>query len=98
MCVNKTDRLKVHRLEEGGGVGDAKEKDGWEVGGQHLRLDLPLHHDHHLHHVFPLLQPQGGDGEHGEVLVLKGQLRKIPRDVCQVHNNHLVMNIQDCIC
>ena len=41
--------LEVFGFEEGGHVGGDQQEQGGQVGGQHLRLDLPLQGDDHVH-------------------------------------------------
>ena len=82
-------RLKVDRLEEGGGVGDDQQEQGGEVGGQHLRLDLPLQGDHHVHLLLLLLKPEVCDGEHDQVFVRWLHLLEMFCLGDLVHHKHL---------
>ena len=47
--VHTQGRLKEERLEEGGGKGDGRQKNGREVGGHHLTCDFPLHDKNHTY-------------------------------------------------
>ena len=61
----------------------------WQVGGQQLRLDLPLQGDHHVHLLLILLKPKVCDGEHDQVFVLKLQLLETICLAVSVHHKHL---------
>ena len=84
--------LKVDWLEEGGGIGGDQQQQGGQVGGQQLRLDLPLQGDHHVHLFLPLHKSEVCDGEHDQVFVLKLQLLKIFCLTVFVHHQHLLFD------
>ena len=87
--VHSEARLKVDWLEEGGGVGDTQQEQGGQVGGQHLRLDLPLQGDHHVHLLLLLLKPEVCDGEHDQVFVRWLHLLEMFCLGDLVHHKHL---------
>ena len=87
--VHREARLKVDCLEEGGGVGGDQQEQGGQVGGQHLRLDLPLQVDHHVHLLVTFLKPQISDGKHDQVFVIKLQLFETFWFTVSVHYQHL---------
>ena len=68
-----------------------QQEQGGEVGGQHLRLDLPLQGDHHVHLFCPVLKSEVCDGEHDQVFVIELQLLENFCLAVFIHHQHLSM-------
>ena len=83
-------RLKIYWLDVDGGIADEEQEHGGEVGGQNLRLDLPLQGDDHVHLVLLLQNPDICDGEHGEIFVNWQEIHEFLCLFVFVHHQHLI--------